>query len=235
MSTHRLAGTLLLLVVLATAPGQPDDIRSLVSRLREQAYAYWGLPRAITEQEAREGFKLQAEFEQVPHRTHEGLQGDVFRLRIICHLGLGDVRGAQAQLKQLEQQHPRELETLRPTWTVAMAAGDAQGAQQALQDMLDHTVADRGPLKNHLARLAKMGQPAPYINVTTDDGQTVRLRDRRDKVLLLDFWSVTNPYIDRHRTVLRDLQHEYAGEANLEFLSINYDEAIRIPAARDRL
>ncbi|HEV3163163.1 MAG TPA: TlpA disulfide reductase family protein [Isosphaeraceae bacterium] len=76
--------------------------------------------------------------------------------------------------------------------TTATTAGDytvARKAYEALLKQFPDSPTLRQKVKDDLARLERVGKPAPRFNVKDTAGKAVRLEDFKGKYLLLDFWA----------------------------------------------
>jgi len=76
--------------------------------------------------------------------------------------------------------------------TAASAAGDhvvSRRVYEALLAQFSQSPTLRQKVKDELARLERVGQPAPRFSVKDLGGRPVRLDDLRGKYVLIDFWA----------------------------------------------
>jgi thiol-disulfide isomerase/thioredoxin len=75
----------------------------------------------------------------------------------------------------------------------ATSAGEVEAAREVYATLLKKFGGDNANLKqkviDDLARLDRVGRPAPTVSVTDLDGKPFRLDDLRGKYVLIDFWA----------------------------------------------
>ena len=158
-------------------------------------------------------------------------RGQLLRLEIFAALAVGDANGALALLPALERDFPKTQETLRAKWMTAVAAGDAQLAQQTLEQLKEGGTKEKA-IAARLERLRPVGTPAPDREMVAEGGQKFPLRKRGGAILVLDFWNMREAPTERQVAALRGLAEGYAAEPKVEFLGISDDKAEQVEAAK---
>ena len=72
---------------------------------------------------------------------------------------------------------------------------------------------------------AAASTPAPDFELTSADGQVIRLADLRGKVVLLNFWATWCPPCKAEMPDLNALQRKYGAERDFVVLGINDEES----------
>jgi peroxiredoxin/predicted negative regulator of RcsB-dependent stress response len=110
----------------------------------------------------------------------------------------GDFAQALAQFKELmgglgqveqEEFAANFAETLADTATTAGESGVARQVYEILLSRYGESPALRQKVRANLARLDKIGKPAPAVAVADVQGKPIRLEDFRGKYVLVDFWA----------------------------------------------
>jgi peroxiredoxin len=73
--------------------------------------------------------------------------------------------------------------------------------------------------------------PAPDFELTTSDGQVIRLKDLRGKVVLLNFWATWCPPCKAEMPDLNALQQKYGADRDFVVLGVNDEESAADVAA----
>ncbi len=167
-----------------------------------------------------------------PDKLEAEPRGQLLRLEIFAALAVGDANGAVTVLPALERDFPKTQETLRAKWMTAVAAGDAQLAQQTLEQLKEGGTAKDKAIATRLARLRLVGTPAPDDEVAAEGGRKCPLRKRGGVVLALDFWNTREPPMERQVAALRGLAEAYAPDPKVEFLGINAGTPEQADAAK---
>jgi thiol-disulfide isomerase/thioredoxin len=109
----------------------------------------------------------------------------------------------------------------------ATAAGDVATARAAYQSLLDRfgsNPALRQRVDASLARLDRVGKPAPAFDGRDLDGKPLRLADLRGKVVLIDFWaSWCEPWVETDLPALRSAYDTYHAKG-FEIVGVSLDE-----------
>ncbi len=179
-------------------------------------------------QQARAEFK---KWDLSPDKLEAEPRGQLLRLEIFAALAVGDAGGALAVLPALERELPKAQETLRAKWMTAFVAGDAQLAQQTLEQLKEGGTKEKA-IAARLERLRLVGTAAPDREVVAEGGQKFPLRKRGGAILVLDFWNTREAPTERQVAALRGLAEGYAAEPKVEFLGINDDKAEQVEAAK---
>lgn len=108
----------------------------------------------------------------------------------------------------------------------AVAAGEIETAAQVYQT-LAAKFPESAPLKQkvetELGRLARVGKPAPVLEVQDIEGKTVRLASLRGKYVLVDFWATWCVPNIAELPRLQDAYKKYHG-AGFEIVSVSLDD-----------
>jgi len=72
---------------------------------------------------------------------------------------------------------------------------------------------------------AAASTPAPDFELTSSDGQVIRLADLRGKVVLLNFWATWCPPCKAEMPDLNALQRKYGAERDFVVLGVNDEES----------
>lgn len=114
----------------------------------------------------------------------------------------------------------------------ATAAGDHGTARRVYETLLEKfgdNPALRAKVRDDLARLDMVGQPAPGLVVTDLQGQPVRLAEFKGKYVLIDFWATWCAPCVAELPNLRALYDSYHTRG-LEIVSISLDETAEAAA-----
>lgn len=108
----------------------------------------------------------------------------------------------------------------------AVVAGEVDVAAQVYQSLaakFPESAAVRQKAETELARLARVGRPAPNVEAQDLEGKTVRLADFRGKFVLVDFWATwcTPNLVELPR--LQEAHRKYHG-AGFEIVSVSLDD-----------
>lgn len=158
-------------------------------------------------------------------------RGWLLEVQIYAALAVGDAREAADILSQAPEL-PNARQTLRLSWLVAGAAGDAELAQRTLEQLRRTGFASDTAITKRRARLARIGHPAPDQTIRTDSGDTIALRDRGGDVLVLDFWCLRDQPTKKQIAALRDLVRESERHGRIAFLGVNSDPPGKVDTAR---
>ncbi len=164
----------------------------------------------------------------------------LLRVQVYAALAVGDAARAAAAYERLAAADPGSRETLRAAWVVASATGDAPLARRTLDQLREQKLADAAALELRLARLRKVGEPAPELELKAQtpgkdgwiDGPTVPLAARDGVVLVLDFWRLRDKPSEKQSAALLALVTAYAGNPAVQFVGINADAPADVAAAR---
>ncbi|WP_165247895.1 TlpA disulfide reductase family protein [Paludisphaera soli] len=108
----------------------------------------------------------------------------------------------------------------------AVVAGEIDVAAQVYQTLASRfpeSAAVKQKAENELARLARVGKPAPNVEAQDLQGKTVRLASLRGKYVLIDFWAT---WCTPNLVELPRLQEAYRKyhDAGLEIVSVSLDD-----------
>lgn len=156
----------------------------------------------------------------------------VLQVQVYASLAIGDVRGAQAALAQLEKDGADSPDTLRARWSVAAVAGDAEKALRTLETLHVKGIAPGRSVGPRMRQLDLIGEAASDQIVRAEGGQSVALRERKGRVLVIDFWSVAQKPEEAEVEALRRLYEVYGKREVVDFLGINADAPERVEAAQ---
>jgi peroxiredoxin len=150
---------------------------------------------------------------------------------------LADYKSLMAGLTQPEQEEfaTNFAETLARS---ACAAGQAEVAREVYRTLRAQFAESPGlgeRVAAELARLDRVGQPAPALDARDLDGKPVRLADLKGKVVLLDFWATWCAPCLEELPRLRALYDAYHAKG-FEIVGVSLDETAPPVAefARDR-
>ena len=228
-TTMRRALSLAVLLAGGAVRGQEataiEDLRQWHDRLTRP-----NEPASI--QDGREARERIATWKLTPGRLDPQDRGRLLRLEIAAALAVGDAAAAAQALPALEREFPDTRETLRAAWLVACATGDAQRAAQILDKLRAQGAATESSVARRRARLEKIGQPAPEIEVATESGGAVALQQREGLVLVLDLWRPDDPPDERHARALVELYRAFPSAAKVQLLSVSTSAAVDAATAR---
>lgn len=106
------------------------------------------------------------------------------------------------------------------------------------KDHADHKDGDHKHekgTKDDKAAKAKVGELAPAFELTDTDGKVVKLADFKDKVVVLEWFNPTCPFIVKHHkthNTMSDLVAKYKGK-DVVFLAINSGAANKAGAGKE--
>lgn len=111
---------------------------------------------------------------------------------------------------------------------VAIAAGEVATARSVYEALLAKFGADDPSLKEKIqgevARIARVGLPAPNVTVTDLAGAPLRLADLRGKYVLVDFWATTIAPSTAELPRLQSLYTRFKPKG-LEIVAVSLDES----------
>lgn len=108
----------------------------------------------------------------------------------------------------------------------AVAAGEVATAAQVYQSLASkypESAAVKQRAEAELARLARVGKPAPNVEATDVDGKAVRLASLRGKYVLVDFWATWSTPNIAELPRLQEAYKKYH-PAGLEIVSVSLDD-----------
>ncbi|MGC8779511.1 MAG: TlpA family protein disulfide reductase [Anaerolineae bacterium] len=91
--------------------------------------------------------------------------------------------------------------------------------------------ADRRQMAAQARPMAEAPRPAPEFALTTPDGNQVRLRDLRGKVVLLNFWATWCPPCKAEMPDLNALYRQYGSAHDFVVIGVNVEERPDVVAA----
>lgn len=224
------SASLLLSALLAAATAaQPESPRTGLKELRDTlAKTRGAIPREVGERAQREVRR----WDLSPDDLDPAARGWLREAQVYAALAVGDAQQAAAILPRLAADFPDTRQTLRLSWLVAGAAGDAELALKTLVRLKEIGAAGDAAIAKHQKRLARIGHPAPQQSVQTEAGASIALVQRSGVVLVLDFWTLREEPSAKHIAALRGLVEEYAGNGQVAFVGINSDSSQQVAAAR---
>ena len=80
--------------------------------------------------------------------------------------------------------------------------------------------------KTESTETTEVQSSAPEINMTTADGQTVKLSDMKGKLVYIDIWATWCPPCNAEIPHLKALYKHYKDNENVEIISISVDEDV---------
>lgn len=121
----------------------------------------------------------------------------------------------------------------RAGYIAAVAAGDAQLAESCLKKLADQADGDE---KTRISRrrqwLVRVGKEAPDVPIACEDDTSIKVANRGDKVLVIDFWNVLAAPSKESVAALKKLHAGLKDDRNVEFVGVNADAATRLEKAR---
>ncbi len=234
MSCRRLRSTLLVacvaLVAVSIAAAQTADRLAELQRLHDRIVAPG---RVIGPQDAKqaselfEGWKLDFDKLAPADRVRALSTG------IALALATGDAATALARHDRMLADAPSDPATLEMGVLAGLAAGDAQRADKALEQLRKSASEERRKRISVQRRwLSGMGKAAPEGLIRTDDLTEYPLARRSGRALLIDFWNTTQPASAESMVALKSVYAEFQYSSNIEFVGVNADAAEKKPAAK---
>jgi peroxiredoxin len=113
--------------------------------------------------------------------------------------------------------------------TAAISAGEfaiARRAYEALLARFSERPETREKIKSELARLDRIGRPAPEFEVKDLDGKPLRLADLRGKFVLLDFWATWCAPCVAELPNVQSAYAKYRGKG-FEVVAVSLDETVQ--------
>ncbi len=159
-------------------------------------------------------------------------RGRLLRVEVYIALGRGQAQEALERAQQLYKTFPRDAASLEAVYLAACAAGDARLGGKALRKLARVRKSERRQVAQRRRWLRRVGTPAPDVVIHTDGGKDVRVRRRRGRLLLLDFWNTTSAPPDEASRALVGLFEQYGKDHRIEFVGVNADAESRGAAAR---
>lgn len=145
----------------------------------------------------------------------------------------GDAAAALERARQDGSAAAGQPEVLRVAYMAAVAAGDAQLAEECLKKLADRAdAAEKARIARRRQWLVGVGREAPDATIRCEDGSTFRTATRGDKVLVIDFWNSLAAPPTEHIEALKKLHADLRDDRNVEFVGVNADAAARLETAR---
>ncbi len=218
------------LSAVAIAAGQSADRLAELQRLHDRIVVPG---KTVSPQDAKqaaelfEGWKLDLDKLAPADRVRALSTG------IVLSLATGDAATALTRHDRMLADAPAEAETLEVGVLVGFAAGDAQRADKALEQLRKSADEKRRKQISLQRRwLNAMGKPAPEGLIRTDDLSEYSLSRRDGRALLIDFWNTTQPAPAESMDALKAVYAEFQYSTNIEFVGVNADAREQKPAAK---
>ncbi len=216
-------------LVVAAAAQTPDTLREL-RRLHERV----AVPdRVLSRREAKIAADRLASWHLEAEKLSPEDRARLLRSELYVALGLGRAADAVTRARTLLADTPDDTASLEAVYLAACAAGDARLGTKALRKLARRR---KGRARRETARqrrwLRHVGKRAPDVVIHTDDMKDVRVRRRRGRLLLIDFWNLTHaPPAEADQTLVA-LYKRYKGSPHIQFLGVDADAEARVPEAR---
>lgn len=167
-----------------------------------------------------------------PEKLEGEARQQLYLTEIYACLAVGDAAQAVQRLGDLQKEFAGARETLRATWLVAVAAGDAQLASKTLEQLQEKGMARADAVSKRQARLRGVGNAAPTAQGEVESGRVVHFREREGIALVVNFWSLESPPTDKQMAAMRELYGSLAKENKIDMLGVNTDAPAKLEAAR---
>lgn len=189
MRTFGFTLTALVLALLWAPPGRADDkaLRELKELHEKLVKPDKVLPpdRARKAREQLDSLGIDAAELNGPQRAM------LLQAQAYAALACGDSAAAMRKAEALLDESGDQKLSQQVVFLAALTAGDARTADRMCEKLIDGAKGDEGKsVEAARAALKLIGNKAPELTLTADDGQSVSTTQRRGRVLVLDFWSL---------------------------------------------
>lgn len=215
----------LLMVASALGQGASKELAGLYARVAK-------FDQVLSREE---GEKIAADLAQIKLEEPKLAPADRAKLlgiRVLTALAKGDAATAMSSIPELQKAAPDARDTHEIVYLAACAAGDAQLGLEALKAIGKVEKTDRSKISKRSRAMSSVGDDAPRVEITLEDGLSVDVAKRRDEVLLVDFWNVLTEPDAKHVKGLRALHDALKESTNAKFVGVNTDAESRLEKAK---
>lgn len=159
-------------------------------------------------------------------------QEQLLRVELFAALGTGQAAAAGSAGDQLALLAPKKRQPLECAYVAALVNCHAARADERLRELISSaTGAEKEQLSRRQRWLRTIGSEAPDLTIEAGD-ERFATRDRRKRVLVIDFWSVLNTPSDLHVSTLLSVHDEFKGTAAFQMVGVNTDAENRVERAK---